>query len=270
MERVSTGISGFDSLVEGGLPRGSTVLVTGAPGTGKTIFALHYLCDGAAKGENGIYVLIDSGLAAGLALLKEQAKELGLPIDRYESEGRITFITVPLDQRKFSLFDTINEARGRTGAKRVVFDSVTTFVTNLDLFSIPIGFAGIVASSIEGSAVNAGSHIDTGSKVSYQSSPEKRLVYLAVEMLRRTGTTNLVVAYGRGAQDGQDQGATLDGVSEFTCDGVIALYNSLIGSKHIRTLSVVKMRNTDHSTYIHNFEITGKGIVVQPSEQVYK
>lgn len=270
MERASTGISGFDSLIEGGLPRGSTILVTGAPGTGKTIFALHYLCEGAAKGENGIYVVIDSGLQASLDLLREQARELNLPVDKYEKEGKLVFLTVPLDQRKFSLFSAIEETKDRIKARRVVFDSMTTFITNMDLFSIPIGYAGAAASRVEGSAANALSNIDLGGKVSYQSDPEKRLVYLGIEMIRRLGTTNVVVGYGREGPDGQQTELTLDGVSEFACDGVIAVYNSLIGAKRIRTLSIIKMRDTNHSPYIHNFDITGSGIVVQPAEQVYK
>jgi circadian clock protein KaiC len=37
-DRVPTGIAGFDGLVEGGLPKGRSILITGEPGTGKTIF----------------------------------------------------------------------------------------------------------------------------------------------------------------------------------------------------------------------------------------
>ena len=56
MDRVATGVAGFDGLVQGGLPAGSNILLTGRPGTGKTIFALQYLYNGALKGENGIYI----------------------------------------------------------------------------------------------------------------------------------------------------------------------------------------------------------------------
>lgn len=45
--RVKTGIPGFDELVAGGLPKESNILLTGIPGTGKTIFALQYLYNGA-------------------------------------------------------------------------------------------------------------------------------------------------------------------------------------------------------------------------------
>ena len=51
MEKVSTGIEGVDRLLSGGLPKGKSYLVAGEPGTGKTLFCLQYLLEGAKKGE---------------------------------------------------------------------------------------------------------------------------------------------------------------------------------------------------------------------------
>jgi hypothetical protein len=56
IERVSTGISALDALIEGGIPRGFTVLVAGNPGTGKTVLTTHFLYDGLLKGEAALYV----------------------------------------------------------------------------------------------------------------------------------------------------------------------------------------------------------------------
>ncbi len=53
-ERVTTGIKGLDPLIEGGFPKGRSILVTGEPGTGKTIFALQFLAEGLARGEKCI------------------------------------------------------------------------------------------------------------------------------------------------------------------------------------------------------------------------
>jgi len=56
-DRVPTGIEGFDDLIEGGIPKGYSVLFGGNPGSGKTIFAAQYLYHGLSKfGEPGIYV----------------------------------------------------------------------------------------------------------------------------------------------------------------------------------------------------------------------
>ena len=42
VERLSTGISGLDALIEGGIPKGFTVLIAGNPGTGKTVLTISF------------------------------------------------------------------------------------------------------------------------------------------------------------------------------------------------------------------------------------
>ena len=43
-ERVKTGVTGLDDLIEGGLPAGRVILVSGEPGSGKTVLALSSWC----------------------------------------------------------------------------------------------------------------------------------------------------------------------------------------------------------------------------------
>jgi len=43
LSKVRSGVDGFDELVQGGLPRGKSILVTGMTGTGKSTFALQFL-----------------------------------------------------------------------------------------------------------------------------------------------------------------------------------------------------------------------------------
>lgn len=50
-EFVKTGISGFDALLDQGIPQGTSVLVAGGTGTGKTIFCLQTMNYGATRGE---------------------------------------------------------------------------------------------------------------------------------------------------------------------------------------------------------------------------
>lgn len=54
-EKVSTGISGLDSILRGGLPRHHLYLVEGDPGAGKTTLALQFLLDGRDRGERVLY-----------------------------------------------------------------------------------------------------------------------------------------------------------------------------------------------------------------------
>ncbi len=51
IERITTGITGLDEMLRGGLLRGSAVLVEGAPGTGKSTLGMQYIYQGA-KVEN--------------------------------------------------------------------------------------------------------------------------------------------------------------------------------------------------------------------------
>ena len=58
--KAPTGITGFDEITGGGLPRGRTTLLVGGPGSGKTIFALQFLVHGARTGrEPGIFVAFE-------------------------------------------------------------------------------------------------------------------------------------------------------------------------------------------------------------------
>ena len=59
-KKAPSGITGFDEITGGGLPRGRTTLLLGGPGSGKTIFALQYLVNGARTyGEPGIFVAFE-------------------------------------------------------------------------------------------------------------------------------------------------------------------------------------------------------------------
>ncbi len=57
--RVGTGVSGLDKLIDGGIPKGSVVLVTGAPGTGKTILGIQYVSEGIKTGQRCSYICIE-------------------------------------------------------------------------------------------------------------------------------------------------------------------------------------------------------------------
>jgi len=57
VSRCPTGIPEFDKLLEGGLPRGSVVILAGAPGTGKTIFSAKFIYEGAVRyDEPGVFL----------------------------------------------------------------------------------------------------------------------------------------------------------------------------------------------------------------------
>src|SRR4051794_14050749 len=64
LPKVPTGITGFDDVTEGGLPRGRPTLVAGGPGCGKTLFGLEFLINGAVRfGEPGVFVTFEETAA---------------------------------------------------------------------------------------------------------------------------------------------------------------------------------------------------------------
>ena len=61
MERVASGLAGLDPLIEGGFPDNTVVLLSGAAGTGKTLFCLNFAIKGASLGEKSCYITFSEG-----------------------------------------------------------------------------------------------------------------------------------------------------------------------------------------------------------------
>ncbi len=78
--RVQPGISGMETVLNGGLRRQSATLLRGTPGSGKTIFGLHFLAEGIQREETGLYI----NLGEPVEYLQETARGFGLDIDPVE------------------------------------------------------------------------------------------------------------------------------------------------------------------------------------------
>ena len=89
-DRVPTGISSLDKIIEGGLRRGDCVIVAGQPGTGKTTLGLQFLYHGATRcGENGVYAsVIESG-----EKLKRNGLRFGWDLNRLEAENKLRLVS---------------------------------------------------------------------------------------------------------------------------------------------------------------------------------
>jgi circadian clock protein KaiC len=123
MERIKSGINGFDPLINGGFPKGHSILLCGAPGTGKTIFALQYLYKGARDmDENGLYVSIEEHPNK----LVSYAKEFGWKdIDSLQDSGRLQFLRVSPNERKFDIVNQVKKKVEEHNVKRMVVDSLS-------------------------------------------------------------------------------------------------------------------------------------------------
>lgn len=122
-DKVKTGVPGLDEIFRGGVNKGSSVLVTGSPGTGKTLLVLQFIHAGARLGEPGLYITCEEPIE----LIKSYAKGIGLDLEEHEKKGLITFIKQPVTLKKIASIARPLEVIRKKKIKRVVLDSLTFF-----------------------------------------------------------------------------------------------------------------------------------------------
>jgi circadian clock protein KaiC len=122
-DRVSSGIEGLDGLLSGGFLDGSMIVVSGRPGTGKTLLASEFLYHGATHGEPSLYV--------SFAETKDQflvnMEKFGLPFSRLIADGIFSFVdlTAIAPEGMADALDLIVSQAAAAKAKRLVIDSFT-------------------------------------------------------------------------------------------------------------------------------------------------
>jgi KaiC/GvpD/RAD55 family RecA-like ATPase len=85
MESLSTGVEGLDLLMEGGYPKGKSILVTGPPGSGKTILGIHFLHRSCQEGKKCILILTRELTEDILT----QARRLDLNLEPFLENGQL-------------------------------------------------------------------------------------------------------------------------------------------------------------------------------------
>jgi KaiC/GvpD/RAD55 family RecA-like ATPase len=235
LSRVRTGIEGVDELVNGGLPRGQTVLVTGGAGTGKSTFAMQYVYRGAkVYDESGIYVSLEESIPS----IRKNAAAYGWDIETLEKDQRITLLEVspavggqirriePAD-----VFALVQDHVRKIGAKRIVIDPITVFGMQTD------------------------------------SAMQLRQDLLRFSsLLKQLETTTIFVT----EIPEDSQALSRYGVEEFISDGVVVLYYSRVGGLRVRGIEVRKMRGTAHKEGIFPVKIGDTGISAYPSAKIPK
>ena len=90
--KVPTKIAGLDEILEGGIPRGRTTVVSGGPGSGKTVLGLEFLCRGAMAGEPGVFITLEERAEA----IRLNASAMGWDLAALEKAGKIAIIEARL------------------------------------------------------------------------------------------------------------------------------------------------------------------------------
>ncbi len=146
IKRISSGIPNLDGLIEGGFVQGSTNLVSGGPGTGKSIFALQYLLKGLQLGEGAVYVSFEETKENFFRYMLK----FGWDLKNLEKSKKFIFLRYNPEQVKALLEQgggEIERSIQSVNAKRLVIDSVNAFAllfpnelsgreALLDLFSL--------------------------------------------------------------------------------------------------------------------------------------
>lgn len=127
--RCRTGISRLDELLGEGIPRGSSVLVAGVAGTGKTMLSLEFVYRGAQLGEKGIVFSFEETEERLLASAKGLGWDLAGEVERGMVE--IVFIPQPEIQVERHLV-MMSERIAAFGARRVVVDSLSVFLHKVE------------------------------------------------------------------------------------------------------------------------------------------
>ncbi len=228
-ERVSTGISGLDKMLNGGLIAKRVYLVKGAPGTGKTTLAMHFAMEGIKNGEDVLYIT-----------LEEPAENIK------EDFGRMGF---DVKNPRFLLLD----ATPQTENYVFVEDLFETFGKNLEKLTSAIldRFKEITYSRVIIDPI-------TIFKVTAEKESEYRKSFLKfVKSMMQLKTTVLITSELERTD-----------IEEYLVSGVIELRRHEIGGKLVRTLRITKFRGSGFDPFVRPFEITDTGMVVNTEKKV--
>ncbi|HDO41727.1 MAG TPA: hypothetical protein ENH03_02365 [Candidatus Bathyarchaeota archaeon] len=216
MIRVPTGIARLDEMLGGGLPKGSTTLVAGGPGTGKTILAAQFIYSGATKyGEKGVYVIFGESAET----FKNNMLSLGWDFGKLQEKRQVEIldlISLREPESVETTFDEIVETARVLGAKRLVIDSITALtVVFRDVAEI------------------------------------RTLISVLQKVLRGLNCTTILITEIPWGTNRLGMG-----IEEFVSDGIIVLEMVSRRNQLKRRLMVLKMRATELNLKYYQYEIS--------------
>jgi len=234
VDRCRTGIEGLDNILDGGIPRGNTVLVSGSCGTGKTTLSLEYLVRGAAEGERGLFLSVTE--ASPKILQNLSTFEF---FDRRIMEsGQLVFVDVPVLYEKLGL-----------SKEELSPEDVDLLVSAIVRLARELKVQRLVLDSITSVCY----------RVRHEESIRDLILKLGKSLSDIQCTTLLVSEIGP-----SENRYSLYGVEEAIADGVILLGNVQRRGDLLRTLKIIKMRGTTHSRAQYVIDLTPLGILLAP------
>jgi circadian clock protein KaiC len=221
-KRVATGVAGLDEMLGGGLVPGSTTLVRGAPGTGKTTLAFHFLAHGAAHGEPGLLVSFEEFPES----LYRDAEALGWDLRQMEQDNmlHIMFTSPDVFLRGLQNHDgPVTGLMQKRGIERVAVDSLTHYV-----------------------------------RLTPDTHELRKTYNTVVNGLKREQVTSLFL----GEEANADYTTGEKGRLSFIVDCIIMMRYLEIESAIQRAILVLKMRSSQHDKAIRSYTISKGGITI--------
>jgi circadian clock protein KaiC len=235
-----TGVEGFDSIFNRGIPEGAQVLMAGGAGSGKTIFCLQTLVHQARQGKNCLFMSFEESEEA----LIDHMEEFGWEAQELVDEGNLKI-------EKYSPFKTGRQVEAmlaqEKGELKVDVDPVV-IPEDFDPDFIVLDSLTAVASAFQ------------GGDDSYRIFIEQLFRFF-----EEMGVTSYMIT--ETAQEPEEFSPT--GVEEFLADGVIVMYSLKHGTTLKRAVQVIKMRGEGFSRDMNVFSISGEGITVKPDDELY-
>ncbi|HET7004606.1 MAG TPA: circadian clock protein KaiC, partial [Candidatus Binatia bacterium] len=229
LAKAPTGITGFDEITGGGLPRGRTSLITGSAGAGKTLFGMEFIYRGATQfGDPGVFMAFEENETE----LAENVASLGFDLDGLIKHNQLVIDYVRVERSEIEetgeydlegLFIRLGHAIDKVNAKRVVLDTIEAL------------FAALPNEAV--------------------LRAELRRLF---RWLKDRGVTGVITAErGAGA-------LTRNGLEEYVSDCVVLLDHRVIDQVSTRRMRVVKYRGSSHGTNEYPFLIESQGLMVLP------
>jgi KaiC/GvpD/RAD55 family RecA-like ATPase len=248
-EYVNTGIPGFDKLFTNGIPKGSTVLIAGGTGSGKTNFCLQLLAYHAKQGKKCYFM----GFEESEERLSEHMQDFGWNPEELIKSGNLKlkrFLT-----NEIYYYD--QQSAGDIQA--MMTKEVDPLLMELEPLAIAedIGFK---PDFIVFDSLSAVSSTFSGKEQSYRFYVERLFRFF-----EKIGSTNFLIT----ETDQMPEVFSPTGVEEFLADGVIVLYNFRRENVRESAIEILKMRGEKHQKKIVAFKITDNGIKVFPEQEVF-
>jgi circadian clock protein KaiC len=229
VEKLRTGISSLDIIAKGGIPKNRTTLISGTAGSGKTVFAVHFLAAGIELGEPGVFVTFEEAAAD----IRKNMQSFGWDLAQWEEEGKLTFVDASPDP----LIDTVEAGGFDLGA---LVARIENAVRKVKATRVSVDSLGAVFSQFSDQSMVRGELFRIASAL-------KGMGVTAVLTAERTDDHGPVARFG---------------VEEFIADNVMILRNALEDETRRRTIEILKFRGCDHQKGEYPFTIVPHGGVV--------